>query len=97
MPDRAGRRSRSTGYEWIPSSSASHDRPPAVITLDFDATDAPTHGRQKGHFFHGYHDHHCFPPLYVFCGDYLPVACPRRSNADGARLAAGWKSGSKSG
>ena len=35
---------------------AAHDRPPAVITLDFDATDAPTHGRQEGRFFHGYYD-----------------------------------------
>lgn len=68
---------------------ASHDRPPAVITLDFDATDAQTFGRQEGHFFHGYYDHHCFLPLYVFCGDHLLVAYLRRSNADGARHAAG--------
>ncbi len=70
---------------WVDTFIASHDRPPAVITLDFDATDAPAHGRREGHFSHGYHDHHCFPPRYVFCGDHLPVACPRRSNADGAR------------
>ena len=67
---------------------ASHDRPPAVITLDFDATDAPTHGRQEGRFFHGYYDHHCFLPLYVFCGDHLLVAYLRRANADGARHSA---------
>ena len=67
---------------------AAHDRPPAVITLDFDATDAPTHGRQEGRFFHGYYDHHCFLPLYVFCGDHLLVAYLRRANADGARHSA---------
>ena len=67
---------------------AAYDRPPAVITLDFDATDAPTHGRQEGRFFHGYYDHHCFLPLYVFCGDHLLVAYLRRANADGARHSA---------
>jgi len=65
-----------------------HPQPPAVITLDFDATDAPVHGRQEGRFFHGYYDHHCFLPLYVFCGDHLLTAYLRRSNADGARHAA---------
>ena len=24
------------------------------------------HGRQEGRFFHGYYDHYCFLPLYVF-------------------------------
>lgn len=47
-----------------------------MITLDFEATDAPTRGRQDGRFFHGYYDHHCFLPLYVFCGDLLMVAYP---------------------
>ena len=67
---------------------AAHDRPPAVVTLDFDATDALTHGRQEGRFFHGYYDHHCFLPLYVFCGDHLLVAYLRPANADGARHSA---------
>tara|TARA_R110002094_G_C4900805_1_gene210278 strand:- start:159 stop:1418 length:1260 start_codon:yes stop_codon:yes gene_type:complete len=67
---------------------AAHAQPPAVITLDFDATDAPTHGRQEGRFFHGYYDHYCFLPLYVFCGDHLLVAYLRGSNADGARHSA---------
>ncbi len=44
---------------------AAHERAPAVITLDFDATDAPTFGRQEGHFFHGYYDHHCFLPFWM--------------------------------
>lgn len=72
----------------VDSFIAAHAKPPAVITLDFDATDAPVHGRQEGYFFHGYYDHHCFLPLYVFCGDHLLVAYLRRSNADAARHAA---------
>src|SRR6201993_5185645 len=41
-----------------------HDRPPAQITLDLDATDDPLHGRQEGRFFHGYYDCYCYLPLY---------------------------------
>jgi len=26
------------------------------------------HGCQEARFFHGYYDHYCFLPLYVFCG-----------------------------
>ena len=47
---------------------------PEEIILDFDATDNPVHGLQEGRFFHGYYDHYCFLPLYVFCGDQLLVA-----------------------
>ena len=40
------------------------DTPPARITLDIDATDVETHGRQENAFFHGYYEHRCFlPPL----------------------------------
>lgn len=46
---------------------ASHARAPAVITLDFDATDVRVHGHQEGRFFHGYYDHHCFLPLLSAC------------------------------
>jgi len=65
-----------------------HDQVPEQIILDFDATDAPVHGGQEGRFFHGYYDHHCFLPLYVFCGGHLLVAYLRRSNGDAARHAA---------
>ena len=44
------------------------------LTLDFDATDDAVHGRQEGRFFHGYYDHYCFLPLYVFCGERLLVS-----------------------
>jgi hypothetical protein len=45
----------------------SHRQAPEEIVLDFDATDDEVHGKQEGRFFHGYYDHYCFLPLYVFC------------------------------
>jgi len=63
---------------------ASHDGPPGCLVLDFDATDAPVHGHQEGRFFHGYYDHHCFLPLYVFAGDQLLVAYLRPADRDAA-------------
>lgn len=33
------------------------------------------------------HDHHCFLPLYVTCGDRLLVSDLRRSNIDAAKRA----------
>ena len=52
---------------------ASFATPPSELILDFDATDDPVHGEQQGRFFHGYYDHYCFLPLYVFCGEQLLV------------------------
>ena len=66
---------------------ASHDRPPKRLILDFDATDDLVHGAQEGRFFHGYYDHYCFLPLYVFCGRHLLVSYLRPSNIDGAKHA----------
>ena len=66
---------------------ASHDTAPDELILDFDATDDAVHGRQEGRFFHGYYDHYCFLPLYVFCGDQLLVSYLRRSKIDGAKHA----------
>jgi hypothetical protein len=59
-----------------------HDKPPARITLDLDATDDPIHGNQEGRFFHGYYDGYCYLPLYIFCGDHLLAAKLRRANID---------------
>jgi Transposase DDE domain group 1 len=59
-----------------------HEKPPARITLDLDATDDPIHGNQEGRFFHGYYDGYCYLPLYVFCGDHLLAAKLRRANID---------------
>ncbi len=66
---------------------ASFKRAPKKLMLDFDATDDPVHGGQEGRFFHGYYDHYCFLPLYVFCGHQLLVSYLRRSDIDGAKHA----------
>ncbi len=66
---------------------AAQPTPPEHLILDFDATDDRVHGNQEGRFFHGYYDHHCFLPLYVFCGDELLAAYLRPSNIDAAKHA----------
>ena len=60
----------------------SFEEAPEQLVLDFDATDNPLYGRQEGRFFHGYYDHFCYLPLYVFCGKHVLVAQLRRSNID---------------
>jgi len=65
----------------------SFKKKPKRLILDFDSTDDPVHGRQMGSFFHGYYDHFCFLPLYVFCGTKLLVAYLRPSNIDNAQHA----------
>jgi hypothetical protein len=62
-----------------------HERAPRQIVIDLDATDIPLHGHQEGRFFHGYYDHYCYLPLYVFCGRHLLLARQRRSNIDAAK------------
>ena len=66
---------------------ASFETPPEELILDFDATDDAVHGKQEGRFFHGYYDHYCFLPLYVFCGERLLVGYLRPSKIDGAKHA----------
>ena len=61
-----------------------HQKAPAQIILDLDATDDPLHGQQEGRFFHGYYDCYCYLPLYVFCGRHLLAAKLRRANIDAA-------------
>ena len=61
-----------------------HDRPPQQIILDLDATDDPLHGHQEGRFFHGYYDHYCYLPLYIFSGEHLLCARLRQANTDAA-------------
>jgi hypothetical protein len=62
----------------------SEARPPHRIVLDLDATDVPLHGRQEKRFFHGYYNHYCYLPLYIFCGDHLLRARLRPANIDGS-------------
>ena len=66
---------------------ASYRRAPKRLILDFDATDDAVHGKQEGRFFHGYYDHYCFLPLYVFCCDQLLVSYLRPSKIDPAQHA----------
>ena len=94
-PSTIGRLDRAADRAWawaahvslVENFIASFDRAPEELVLDFDATDDPVHGRQVGRFFHGYYDHYCFLPLYVFCGDHLLVSYLRPSNIDGAKHA----------
>jgi hypothetical protein len=60
----------------------SHRKAPRSIVLDLDATDTPLHGKQEARFFHGYYNHYCYLPLYIFCGDQLLCARLRPSNID---------------
>ena len=62
----------------------SHARAPRRIVLDLDATDMPLHGQQENRFFHGYYNHYCYLPLYIFCGDHLLRARLRPANIDGS-------------
>ena len=65
----------------------SFKKAPKKLVLDFDATDDAVHGKQEGRFFHGYYDHYCFLPLYVFCRNQLLVSYLRPSKIDGAKHA----------
>ncbi len=62
----------------------SHTSAPAEIVLDVDTTDLPLHGRQEGRFFHGYYDHYCYLPLYIFCGEHVLCARLREANHEAA-------------
>ena len=59
-----------------------HAPAPAEIVLDIDTTDVALHGKQEGHFFHGYYDHYCYLPLYVFSGEHLLCVRLRPANID---------------
>jgi len=56
--------------------------PPEQIVLDIDTTDFAIHGEQEGRFYHGYYDHYCYLPLYVFAGEHVLCARLRPSNID---------------
>jgi len=59
-----------------------HSEPPEQIVLDIDTTDVALHGAQEGRFFHGYYDHYCYLPLYIFSGEHLLCARLRCANLD---------------
>ncbi len=60
----------------------SHQKAPGQIVLDVDTTDLPLHGKQESRFFHGYYDHYCYLPLYIFCGEHVLCARLREANHD---------------
>src|SRR5919198_204035 len=55
---------------------------PEQVVLDIDTTDMAIHGEQEGRFYHGYYDHYCYLPLYVFAGEHVLCARLRPSNID---------------
>jgi hypothetical protein len=59
-----------------------HAAAAAEIVLDIDTTDVAIHGRQEGRFYHGFYDHYCYLPLYVFAGEHVLCARLRPSNID---------------
>lgn len=59
-----------------------HAVAPEQIVLDIDSTDFAIHGGQEGRFYHGYYDHYCYLPLYVFAGEHVLCARLRPSNID---------------
>jgi hypothetical protein len=59
-----------------------HGAAPRQIVLDIDTTDFAIHGQQEGRFYHGYYDHYCYLPLYIFAGDHVLCARLRPSNID---------------
>ncbi len=67
---------------------ASYRESPSELILDVDASDVPLHGDQELSQFHGYYDHYCYLPLYVFCGQAMLACVLRPSRIDGARHAA---------
>lgn len=92
-PGRAGGHSRykkircdrnATQQFFLDVFEQAHKKPPKRIVLDLDATDDPLHGDQAGRFFHGYYNHYCYLPLYIFSGEHLLCARLRPSDIDGS-------------
>lgn len=57
-----------------------HPVAPEQIVLDIDTTDMALHGNQEDKFYHGYYQHYCYLPLYIFCGDHVLCARLRPSS-----------------
>jgi len=64
---------------------AAHRHAPDELILDVDASDVPLHGEQERSQFHGYYDHYCYLPLYVFADTAMLACVLRPSRIDGAR------------
>src|SRR6266478_4958724 len=77
--DRAGSRSRGP-----PTRGGLSAGPPRGTKRNHlgPGRDRRSAGKQEGRFFHGYYGHHCYLPLYIFCGEFLLCARLRSSNID---------------
>jgi hypothetical protein len=62
----------------------SHDTPPEYLIIDLDPSDIQLHGHQEERFYHGYYDHYCYLPMYIFCGEYPLAVKLRPAGIDGA-------------
>jgi hypothetical protein len=60
--------------------------PPALITLDIDPFDDPTHGHQQLTFFHGYYRQYQYLPRVITCAenDLVVMACLLHGTAHAA-------------
>jgi Transposase DDE domain group 1 len=65
---------------WVDLFLEAHPVAPTQIVLDIDTTDMALHGNQEEKFYHGYYKHHCYLPLYIFCGDHVLCARLRPSS-----------------
>jgi hypothetical protein len=54
---------------------ASFAEPPAMLTLDIDPFDDPTHGQQQLTFFHGYYQQYQYLPRAITCAENDLVLC----------------------
>ena len=70
-----------------PYQSPTHhaDTQISPITLKSSASKTPREKSGENAFFHGYYEHRCFLPLYVFCGRHLLLAQLRPANIERAR------------
>ena len=81
-----GRLLRALEQQWLDSLPLDQ----AVVILDIDSTDDPTHGRQQLTFFHGFFDHYVYHPVVIFDGDgQLVTAILRPGNQHASRGARG--------
>jgi hypothetical protein len=71
----------------------SFEHPPGVVVIDLDPSDVPLYGGQEQRFYHGYYRHHCYLPLYVYCGQHPLEMRLRPANIDGAKGADGYLNG----
>ena len=62
----------------------SFESAPERLVLDIDPSDVELHGQQEERFYHGYYRHHCYLPMYLFCGEFPLAVVMRPSNIDGA-------------